>query len=238
MEEKFNTSFIPKQSLQAGVGNASDDKYVTRRTTYGPGFYSTLLLFIVALVTSLGLFGYITVVENTVQKKVQILKEKKGLFSEESISALIHESNYIEQTKKLLNTHVTVSELFDEIERLTLRNVQYVGMVYTDKAGADPEFTLSGKTKSYQDVAVQTTEYEESGVIHTPIVEDLGRLNLGPVHFTIKLFTDPSLVSYTEALRTGRLDSQPVQATPPIEAVNNEPEDNTQEAEPAPSPQT
>lgn len=226
METKFNTSFIPKKSLQADVNIPSTGKFTERRETYGPGFSLALLVFILSVIASMAVFGYTVMVDRTVEKKITELKKLKNSFSEENIEMLIRADNHIKQAKKLTTEHVATSELFNELERVTLKKVQYVGMEYAGAPNENPTFTLSGFSRNFQDVALQTTEYRSSQALRSPIVRELERLEAGPVFFSIEVSADPRLVSFASALKSvtssGAVETNSEEV--PQDPVNAQPE--------------
>lgn len=70
MEPKFNTSFIPKKSMQSPSGGTAVKTYVARRTTRGPFFYMAFLLFFISLLASVGLFAYTKLVASNIDDKI------------------------------------------------------------------------------------------------------------------------------------------------------------------------
>lgn len=209
MEPKFNTSFIPKKSLQADVNGPSVSEFAERRDTYGPGFSLALLIFIVSIVASIAVFAYTVMIDRTIEKKITELENLKNSFSEENIEMLIRADNHIKQAKKITTEHVAVSELFNELERITLKKVQYVGMEYAGVPNENSLFTLSGFSQNFQDVALQTTQYRSSKSLRSPIVRELERLEAGPVFFSIEVTADPRLVSFANALENAKQPNNP-----------------------------
>lgn len=210
MEPQFNTSFIPKKSLQADVsGGGSSGKIVGRRDVYGPGFYLALLIFIASVLAAAGIFGYTTIIQNTVDKKITTLENQKKLFSEENIAMLVRAESHINNARKILNSHVAVTEFFKELERITLRRVQYMELIFTAVPGTDSRFSVTGFSENFQNVALQTTEYRNSPSLSFPIVRNLERTEIGPVLFTLDVSVDPMLISYKRSLQDMQVNTIP-----------------------------
>ena len=202
MEEKFNTSFIPKKSLEADVKDTSKDKYAKHGQVHGPGFLVSMLVFVLSIVASLGLFGYLKIVEKSAEEKITKLEEQKNKFNEEQIKVLLRADTRIKSVKNILNNHVAFSELLRHLEKITLKDVQYTNLVYSGNIGETPIVSVTGKTRSYQDVALQTTEYRNSTNMLTPTVKALERnKETKAVEFEVGAILDPRITLFSSALK-------------------------------------
>jgi hypothetical protein len=220
MEPKFNTSFIPKKSLQADVtGSSAGGKYVGRRTIHGPGYFFSMLLFLVSAVASLGLFGYTKIVESAIAEKITRLEEQKASFDPESIDLLERTDIHITNANKLLMQHVAVSELFTLLEKLTLKRVQYTELKYAGSPGESAMVTIDGSTQTFQNVALQTEQYRGDVNLTNPIVRELERLETGAVHFSVDLTVDQRLVLFSSFLKKASSNSTSEVITVPTETV-------------------
>jgi hypothetical protein len=199
MEPKFNTSFIPKKSLQ-DVGGNTGGRYVGRRDVYGPGFYLSLLVFLVAVVATVGLFAYSKIIEKSIEEKITLLEAKKAVFSSEDIVALIRADTQIKNAHRLVLEHVTLSELFNHLEKITLKRVQYTGLEYAGFPNEVGLVTLSGNAKNFQDVALQTEQYRTDTNMRNPIVRELERDKEEDVSFSIDVLTNIEFLSFASML--------------------------------------
>ncbi len=226
MEPKFNTSFIPKKSLQQDVSGTTPGRFVNRRTTHGPGYYGTLLLLVVAIIASGVVFAYTKVVETDATSKLADIDRLRAAFKEEDIAALERMDARLRYGKQLVHDHVAVSELLDLLETLTLKKVRYTQLAYTARAidtnnnvrtnskmPSAGSMTLTGVTNDLPSVALQTDQYRSSDSLTEPAVTtitlgqaDARNTDIGPdqLAFIVQMNVDPSLVSYSEALLQGR----------------------------------
>ena len=225
MEQKFNTSFIPKKSLQADTSStAARDKYVKRRTSYGPGFFLSLLVFIAVVVTSLGIFMYTTIVDKRIEDYKDTLADIENNFDVFVIDDLIRTDNRITYAKSLLMNHVVLSELFKKLENVTSQKIQYTEFLY---AGAteeqvNPVMTLSGTSREYKDVAQQTTAYRDDLYLNNPIMLELGRdHSTDAITFALEVVLDKNLTSFSTALGENRYGT--VRSAPQIPVVEAPP---------------
>jgi len=229
MEPKFNTSFIPKKSLQADVSGtaAGKDRFVRRRDVRGPGYYLMLMVFLASVVVSLGVFGYTKIVESNIQEKIARLERQKEAFDEETVAMLTRADAHITNAKKILGSHIAVSELFTLLETITLARVQYTEFEYAGVPSQTALATITGLSKNFQDVALQTEQYRLHESLHKPVVRDLERLENNTVSFAIDVSVDQRLVTFSQALKNmGTVTPPPTPVTteastttPPAETV-------------------
>ncbi|KKS28535.1 MAG: hypothetical protein UV60_C0027G0007 [Parcubacteria group bacterium GW2011_GWA2_43_11] len=214
MEPKFNTSFIPKKSLQADVSGAATAKnrFVRRRDVHGPGYYLMFMVFLTSVVVSLGVFGYTKIVESNIQEKIARLERQKEAFDEETVAMLARADTHITNAKKILKEHIAVSELFTLLETITLIRVQYTEFEYTGEPNQTALATISGLSKNFQDVALQTEQYRLHPSLHKPVVRELERLEDNAVSFSIDVTADTGLISFSSALKN--MSQQVVVPTP------------------------
>jgi len=207
MESKFNTSFIPKKTLQS-VGNNDTNRYVGRRDVYGPSFSLSLFLFVAAVVSSVGLFVYSNIVESSIEEKIILLEDKKATFQSEEIDDLIRTDTRIKNAYKLLTEHVTLSGFFTYLENITLKRIQYTEFEFIGIPNQASLLTLSGNAKNFQDVALQTEQYRTGG-LRNPIVNELERSEeTNDVSFSVDVITDPKIISFSSLLKQGVQNSQ------------------------------
>lgn len=215
MEPKFNTTFIPKKSLQADVGGSvSGGKFVGRREVKGPGFYLGLMVFLVSIIASLGVFGYTKIVENSIAEKIVKLEQQKNAFDEETVALLTRADSHISNAKKILMSHIAATQLFALLETITLTRVQYTELEYEALPGENALVTLSGISKNFQDVALQVEQYRIHEMMFDPIVQELKRLENKMISFTVDVASAQRLTSFSSALQSERMQvSAPVDTT-------------------------
>jgi hypothetical protein len=209
MEPKFNTSFIPKKSLQADTNTSSENKYVARRTVHGPGFYSMLLLFIISVTACVGVFAYTVIVDRSIEEKKNVLEEKKKAFKISIIDDLIETDARLSSANNLLANHIAISQIFNTLEDITLKRIQYTDFVYTGARAQTPAvLEVTGISDSFQDVALQTWAYRTNEYLHDPVVKELKRKstnNIDTVDFILEAGVDTSLTSFSLAIKENRI---------------------------------
>lgn len=196
MEPKFQSSFIPKGPVAAASPLAA--QYAKPKTTIF-GFISTLL-FILALVLSLGVFGYERYLLSDIGTMGSNLSSARATLQPDTIKELVNANKRIIGTRALLSKHTALSPFFDYLESATLRSVRYTQFLYVvDQNGL--ELTMHGQAQSYQDVALQSDAFNRSGIFKNPVFSDLDLDSKGNVTFTFRATLDPAIVSYQKRLQ-------------------------------------
>ncbi len=214
MEPKFNTSFIPKKSLQADVTGSKSSKYVGRRTVHGPGFYLMLLIFTITSIVSIGIFGYTKIVIRDIEGKINKMEEQKAAFDIDSVNMLTQFDLRVRSAKKLLMSHIAVSELFELLENITLKKVQYTELSYSGMPNETPSITISGDSNNFQNVALQTAEYRKNQSLLEPVVNSLEKKDTGYIHFSVDMTADERLTSFSSSLENKYLKEKTKPAIP------------------------
>jgi hypothetical protein len=214
MEPKFNTSFIPKKSLQADVSSSTPGKFVNRRSVTGPGYFLAVLAFLLSVIVSVGVFGYTKIIERTIVDSTTKVKAIQAALQPELISELMRIDARMKGVQRLTSGHIAVSALLDHLEAVTLNDVTYTQLTFkTEPASAVYNLTLQGETGAIPSVALQTDQFRKSEYLLSPVVTKLDRPsvegttktpNARTTMFAVSMSMDPRLVSYAAALESGR----------------------------------
>lgn len=217
METNFNTSFIPKKSMQIGHGGGSGSQFVQRRSVYGPGFFMSATLFTISIMVSLGIFAYSEITKKNVEEKISIIvKARDGLLSEKDISEFEDMDKRLATTRAILSGHVAVSELLYTLEDITYANVQYTDVLYglaqsgagrrstqstqNETDGSKP-LTIKGLVPDFATVAVQNDQLlKHEAMLHPTVTELEQEKDSDAITFSIDAMVKPSLVRFGSAI--------------------------------------
>ncbi len=215
MEQKFDTSFIPKQSLQTDI-TGGQKSYVRRRSVMGPGYFLTLFIFIVTCLIAGGLFFYTRIVVNDITFNNDRLTTLNSEFDANLIETFIRRDARMRHARALLEGHIATSNMFRVIEAITLQNVAYETLHYrvVDQAG-NSEVSFTGITRGrFEPIALQMDQFRDSQYFNSPTVTSV-ELGEQLTRFTGFVRASADLVSYPRVLRTD--------PTPPAPAVTPAP---------------
>ncbi|MGC9605242.1 MAG: hypothetical protein ABSF56_00570 [Minisyncoccia bacterium] len=206
METKFQTSFIPKRPAQATIGSVA----AAPRRRIGGNLYMTIA--ILAFVASLSAVGgaylwkqYLLSAQATYRQQLSTREEQ---FNIDLIAQLKAESVKIGLAKQLLSNHLSTSEIFSIISRLTVENVRFSAMdvVVPTLPGNDITVTLSGYGRYFSTVAFQSDvlnqldQYGLRHIVKNPIISNPSLNQDGTVSFGLTASIDPGSMSYKKSL--------------------------------------
>lgn len=183
---KFQTSFIPKKPV---VGPQST------RASGGIFYVLGSIIFTIAIIASIGVFGYQKFLEGKIAKMEIDLAQAREALDPELIKEISRTNNRFVYAEEIINKHQTTSSFFNVLEKLTLQSLRFSSIVYnTDVQGL--LVTLKGEAKSYSVIALQSKIFSEDKNFVDPQFSDLDLNEQGNVVFTFKSHLNPDVVSY------------------------------------------
>ncbi len=211
METKFQTSFIPKTTLDP-IANGNTRKPI--------GFFSfiTSIIFFITVLVAGGAFGWHKYLESSKSKIKSDLERNVKSFEPQTLDEYVRLNNRIDSAKVLLSSHVAVSYIFDFLQEQTIQSVRFTDFKY--ETGADGVATLSmnGQAKSYNAVAYQAEVFGKERALKTPLFSNLDLDTFGNVIFNFSTKIDPGFITYTRKATTD--------STPQFDNIINTPSNN------------
>ncbi len=235
MEQQFNTSFIPKKSLQEQQLGGDPRSYVRRRSVMGPGYYLSLLILIATILGAVAVFMLTRITIGVIDEQRVQLEERASQFQDELVAEFIRTDARLKSASTLLENHFSVSEMFDLLEQVTLKNVVLDELAYrVAYPQGTIEMALVGRTDTFESIALQLDEYRLNEFLFSPEVNQVERKESEGTSFSMVVGVEPRLVSYVESLSDGRKsandDVPPLLTLPDAEAQGSVEQVSTEEA--------
>lgn len=197
MEQNTHTSFIPKKSLSIASQKQSGRK---SRSNVGIVFLLTLIIFVGAIATSVGVFLYQQFLLQSIEKKKASLELARAEFEPALIEEMGRLDTRILSAKDILSEHKAASSFFNLLEDNTLVSIQFENLDYkTDETGR-VKISMKGMASNFSSVALQSDIFGGNKFIKEPIFSNLNLDNKGSVVFDFSAFIDPRLISYESAV--------------------------------------
>lgn len=194
MEPKFQSSFIPKGPLATSGTIAKAQR--SEKSFFG---FLSLLVFILAVVASAGIFGYNRFLDYRISQMGGDLEAARASIDPQSIQELARLDARINSTKALLSQHTVLTPLLDLLEASTVRTVRFTELNYTSsKDGL--ALNMKGQARGYSAVALQSDVFNRNKSFKNPSFSDLSLDESGNVTFSFKATIDPSLLSYQKEI--------------------------------------
>ncbi len=189
MQNSFQTSFIPKRSVNFTQEEKSKSKSVFT-------ILSTILL-IIMVISSIGFFFYKNYLNKQKESLSASLLIARDSFEKDTISQLELFDKRINITKDILNGHIILSPMFKLLGNLTIPSIQYTKFEHrTENDGF--HVNLSGISSDYRSIALQADVFNttKSRYFKNVIFSNLTKDKKNYVTFDVSFTVDPTLLSY------------------------------------------
>jgi hypothetical protein len=196
MEPKFQTSFIPKNSL---VNNAVTVEPTSSFNLSLAPILATVFL-ILSIILSIGSFLYQRYLNKNISEANQSIVLARQAFEPKVISDLLLASDQIKSVKTILDNHIVVSNLFALLQSLTIPNVRFEVFVFDRKPDGKIGVTIEGQSITYPHVARQAEILASSDFLHNIFFSDLSLNDKGVLNMKFTMDVDQGAISYKEAL--------------------------------------
>ncbi len=209
MEPKFQTSFIPKQSLSAApVANVRRSNRTSR--AFGIGTVISIVIFIVAVSASAIVFLYQQYLSASIKSNQESLSRAREAFEPALIVQLTRLDSRINAAEELLAKHIAPSSLFALIQSITLQNVQFTQYIYTAPTETSlVHIELFGKAKSFKTLALQSDLVGTNSNLKNPVISEVALSGNGDVNFKFSADVDARMINYVEQLQSSGVNETP-----------------------------
>lgn len=201
MEPKFQTSFIPKQSLSS---IPASPRKSSRSGAFALGTVITTVLFILAVGGSVLLFLYQQYLQASIKSNQESLSKAREAFEPALIKELARLDSRINSSNQILNQHIAPSALFDLLQSITLQNVQFTSFTYDSSPTQGlVHISLTGRARSFKTIALQSDLVGTNQYLKNAVISNLALDSLGGVGFSLDADVDPRTISYMNVKANG-----------------------------------
>jgi hypothetical protein len=192
MVQDIQTSFIPKKSVE---------EVRKKRRTTGVGLVTLIafIIFIISLAATGSVFLYERFLTGAIQSKGADLERARAAFEPETIEDLSRIDEKLETGRRVLSEHIALSGLFELLENLTLKNVQFTGLELEETVDGIVA-RLTGEAESFAAVALQSDSFGGERHLRNVIFSDVNVISTGAVSFDLAFTLDPEYFSYEASL--------------------------------------
>lgn len=207
MDTKLPTSFIPKKTPTGGPSRVSGGLL---------GVLATII-FVFAIILSVGVYGYQKILESRIDKMQTELTNARDALQPEVIKELSRANARFVAGEDLIKRHTLISSLFKELESLTLGSVRFSKFSYVADDLGGIVIGMNGEATSYSTLALQAKIFSENTNFKNSQFGDLDLDKSGNVIFSFKSSVNPSLVSYDTYIKSLQISEPPPQPSIPVQ---------------------
>lgn len=191
MDKEFKTTFIPKKR----VAEKKNKNASLSRANSSILAMLALLLFVVALVSTLGVFFYKFQVRASNQKMIDSINRAEDAFSTDVIIELKKLDIRLKSGTELLNQHTALSDFFHSFADSTLPSVAFSDFSF-ELDDIAPRVSMSGEAKNYLAIAQQSQIFEENRYVENHIFSDFSLSENGHVQFALEFTLNRTLLNF------------------------------------------
>ncbi len=190
MDKEFKTTFIPKKNLaKARVAQPSNPK---TRSLLG---LLALLLFVTALVSSIGVYVYKLRVAAVINSRVDSINRAEKAFEPAIILELRKLDIRLRAATELLDQHIALSDFFDSLGETTLPDISFNDFqINFDEE--TPSVSMSGTARGYVAIAQQSELFGNNQYIENAIFSDFALNETGLVSFSLEFTLNRNLLKF------------------------------------------
>lgn len=193
MDEKFKTSFIPKEPMGSSE----------RKDKMGAGLFmiGSIFIFIVSVILAGAVFAGQKYLSAQLEKDKESFDEAQKVFDSVTVDYLIKLSQKIELAKGVLANHTVVLPIFDYLQSITYKTVRFNSLKLSFSGDNLINLDMKGEANSFEVVALQSDSFIENKNFKNPIVSDVDRID-GNIVFSFKTQIDPAFLLYNKKTNT------------------------------------
>jgi hypothetical protein len=197
MEPKFQTSFIPKKSI-----TTIPVKQNRPSSSVGVLSFLSVIIFLGAVVASVGVFLFQKFTENSINQKIEQLEKAKDAFDVVTIDQLKRLDTRMNAAQEILGAHSAVSAVFQVLQASTLKTVQFASFSFEQMTDGKISVAMTGRAVSYSSMALQADIFGKNRQIHDAIFSNFSLDPSGNVTFNFAAYVDPAMISYESLITT------------------------------------
>lgn len=192
MEPKFQTSFIPKQSIT----NPSAPRRIGGNAFFAVAFTA----FVLTALAFAGVWFYERRVEASLADMKVNLDKARANFEPTLLSEVRQVNTRIVVGKTLLSKHLAPTAVFSLLEKITVASVSFSSFDLAVNEQGDIRLALKGIAKGFNAVALQSDIFSREKYFKGPIFSNFKLDDVGMVTFDITTSLDPTLLSFEATL--------------------------------------
>ena len=190
MDKDFQTSFIPKKiATQSRIPLGSSSSFLN---------IVTMFIFLAVLISTVILFLYEKSIERNISQMQNNLVLSKERFDPAQIQSFQVLDKRLKASTDILNQHIVITPIFQALQELTMKSIQYTKFDYTLGTPEQPDILvkMSGVANDYRSVALQSELYTKNKNLIDPVFTKLSLDDSGKVLFDLDFSVDPKFLNY------------------------------------------
>jgi hypothetical protein len=170
------------------------------------------MIFAITVLAGVGVFFYVGYLSKSIDSANASLDEKKDDLNPDDINRMVRLDTRLDTAEKLVNSHVSVSRIFDLLEDITLPSVRFTSFDFNYLGTGKVSMKLKGQSTGFTGVALQSDILNKEKTFKKPIISDLALEASGAVTFVLSTDIDADIVDFKRYV-VGGLNNAPSEET-------------------------
>lgn len=190
METKFQTSFIPKTSL--------DQPVLPRKGSLSFFLFISVIIFIVSIAAAGGAYAWkkhlvqsIEVLDKALSKDEQALRYEK-----DSLEDFYRLEARLDSAKRLLDEHISFRSIFEFLSRETLKSVRFTSFSFSVGSDGKGILELEGLANTYNALANQSGQFGKETRLTDQVFSNIDLDKSGKVVFKFSAKVNKEMFLY------------------------------------------
>ncbi len=175
-----------------------------------------------SLIASAGVFGYDKYTASVRERKAEELRVAEESINRDTVEGFLRLRDRFEATETLLAQHVGLSQFFDLLESVSVKNVQFTRLSVQVQSDRTATLEMGGAASTFNALAVESAAFANEKRIRRAIFSGISTNEKGVVEFSLDAELDPRLVVWTGPAEGGAAVTAPASGAS-MPAVNTVP---------------
>lgn len=196
MDPKFQPSFIPKKD------SSGEDPLRQPKMSGGLLYLLGTSLFVLALISSVGVFVYEKYMGGRIAKMQTDLEMAKQTLDPELVKELSRSYSRVSSAKEILSKHVSFTSFFTLLEEETLQSVRFMDFSALINSDNTVSVQMGGEAVDYKTIALQSDIISENPNLRNPSFSNFSLSDDGNVSFRFKANIVPDFILFERSFES------------------------------------
>lgn len=193
MAPNFQSSFIPKQT---------SEQQVFQKKNIGFLGFLVVLLFILSIISGVGVYIYKGVLKNDIADLEQQLADAERGIDKDTIEQMSQFGKKLDLTKSIISKHQVISGFLEYLASSTVSTVYFANFSYGDLNNGELTVNVDGRATDYASIALQEDVFSKSEYVKSMSFSGLSLSEKGQVSFDLSLSIDQKVSNYSITEKT------------------------------------
>jgi hypothetical protein len=152
----------------------------------------------ISILAAGAVFGYGQYLSHLETAKAAELKQEQDSVNADTLKDYLRLKDRFQSGESLLDNHIVLSGFFNELEQLTLQNVQFTTLTIAVAGDGTAKVSMDGTAKNFNALAVQSNSVAADPLFKSAIFSGIAFDTNNRIKFVLTANIDPTLIHVTQ----------------------------------------